>query len=145
METLRERSQSSQPFKSVPALYDAPEQASNSKVGRPLSEAEKQAIAQILRVNPPATPPLRFEQTPKFILHDTSGELSDEAIYNLTQQSRGPLGLGIAAFVSRDGKVTLARSFFRPAPSDSNRLRKKRRYSLRNCSQSGNSTSLAIN
>ncbi|NJK48572.1 hypothetical protein HC931_10650 [Candidatus Gracilibacteria bacterium] len=114
LETLRERSQSSQPFKSVPALYDAPEQASNSKVGRPLSEAEKQAIAQILRVNPPATPPLRFEQTPKFILHDTSGELSDEAIYNLTQQSRGPLGLGIAAFVSRDGKVTLARSFFDP-------------------------------
>jgi hypothetical protein len=106
--------ESSQPFKSVPALYDSPEQASNSKVGRPLSEPERQAIAQILRTNAPATAPLRLEQTPKFILHDTSGELSDDAINNITQQSQGPLGLGIAAFVNRGGKVTLARSFFDP-------------------------------
>jgi hypothetical protein len=106
--------QASQPFRSVPALYDSPQQDSNSKVGRPLSEQERQAIAQTLRINAPATAPLRLEQTPKFILHDTSGELSDDAIDKITQQSKGPLGLGIAAFVSRNGKVTLARSFFDP-------------------------------
>lgn len=85
---------------------------SNSKVGRPLSDEERQAIAQLLGepLLPTSTP--TFEQTPKFILHDTSGELDDATIQTMQQQARGPMGNGIAAYVAREGQISIARPFF---------------------------------
>jgi hypothetical protein len=101
-----------EPLKLVPASFDKSQEQSNSKVGRPLSKQERQAIAQILGKPLSTAPDPTFEQTPKFILHDTSGELSDGAIQEMKQQARGSMGNGIAAYVSREGKVTIARPIF---------------------------------
>jgi hypothetical protein len=83
----------------------------NSQVGRSLSEEDRYAIAQFLG-QAPTVSAVKLAQTPKFILHDTSGELSDAGVQGKIQQARGPMGNGIAAYVSRNGKVAIARSIF---------------------------------
>jgi hypothetical protein len=91
-----------------------PPQPSNSKVGRSLSDEERRAIAAILGETNVNNRAIAFEQTPKLILHDTSGELSDATIEEKKQRAIGPLGNGINAYVTRAGKVILSRAFFDP-------------------------------
>jgi hypothetical protein len=91
-----------------------PPQPSNSKVGRPLSDEERRAIAAILGETSINNRAIAFEQTPKLILHDTSGELSDSTIEEKKQSAIGPLGNGINAYVTRAGKVILSRAFYDP-------------------------------
>jgi hypothetical protein len=92
--------------------YEGP---SNSKVGRPLSEAERQLIEQILGETSSKNVAVAFAQTPKLILHDTSGELSDSTVEHKAQIARGPLGNGVTAYISRQGRITIARpNFFDP-------------------------------
>lgn len=101
------------PQTSLPTAIDE-QQPSNSKVGQPLTEQERQTIVQVLGDPSMKTIARTFEQTPKFILHDTSGELSDSAIAQMQQQARGPKGIGVETFVSRTGRVTILRPFFDP-------------------------------
>lgn len=108
---LKERERA-EPLKLVPAWFDKSQESSNSRVGHPLNQQERQAIAQILGQPLSTDPDPAFDRIPKFILHDTSGELSDSTIERMKQQARGPMGNGIAAYVSREGKVTIARSMF---------------------------------
>lgn len=100
------------PVASSKLALESDREPSNSKVGRPLSEEERQHIIQILGQQSWATSIPTFEQIPKFILHDTSGDLSDAGIQSLAGKARGPLGNGIAAYVARSGKVTIARPIF---------------------------------
>jgi hypothetical protein len=85
---------------------------SESPVGRPLTEAERATIQQLL---PNAQAPDKFpafEQLPLFILHDTAGLLATSTIYEKQQRNNGPLGDGIAAYIARDGEPIVTRSNF---------------------------------
>jgi hypothetical protein len=84
----------------------------NSKAGAPLTEIERQRIIQILGESTAIPLPPRFEQTPKFILHDTAGELSDATLQEMTYLVRGPLGNGAAAYLPREGKEIIVRPNF---------------------------------
>lgn len=106
------KSERAETLVSTPTKYQEPQQPSNSKVGRPLSDEERRAIAAILGETKINNSAIAFEQTPKLILHDTSGELSDTTIEEKNQRAVGPLGNGINAYVTRAGKVILSRTFF---------------------------------
>ncbi|MGK7930854.1 MAG: hypothetical protein AB4041_05405 [Microcystaceae cyanobacterium] len=86
--------------------------ASDSPVGRPLTEAERATIQQLL---PNAQAPDKFpafEQLPLFILHDTAGLLAKSTVYEKQKRNNGPLGDGIAAYIARDGEPIVTRNNF---------------------------------
>lgn len=109
------------PYPSQPQVISSPsvpnwllysQEPSHSKAGQPLSEIERQYISQILgQANAPTTP-LAFEQMPLFILHDTAGELSRATINDKKSHAIGPLGNGIAAYISREGDAIITRPIF---------------------------------
>jgi hypothetical protein len=93
--------------------------------GGTLTPQEMTRIRQVLAGNgftPPASPSQPRASTPEFVLHDTAALVSGARISQMQQQGRGPLGLGIAAWIPRAGATTIARPSFyetqRPSASE---------------------------
>lgn len=102
----------SSPSPSVPNWLASSSEPSYSKAGQPLTELDREKIGLILGQTIPPITPLAFEQIPLFILHDTSGELSREAIEDRKKQAIGPFGDGIAAYIPREGEAIITRPVF---------------------------------
>jgi hypothetical protein len=84
-------------------------------VGRLITVRERETIMQLLGESPQKPYTLVIGEMPLVILHDTAGEISSETLHAQKQDSHGPLGDGITAYIPRDGEVIITRpTFFTP-------------------------------
>jgi hypothetical protein len=81
--------------------------------GLSLSITDRTRITDILRSKDitaasPFTPPT----PPRFILHDTGSDLNVKNLENHQKEARGPLGIGVSAYLPRKGTAVVARPDF---------------------------------
>ena len=84
-----------------------------SHSGRTLTVSEGDRILAYLRSRSMSTAPIANVQTDtRFILHDTSVIMSPSVLERERQLGRGPLGLGVNAYLPRENTAVLARPNF---------------------------------
>jgi hypothetical protein len=81
--------------------------------GLALPPADRTRITEILKSKniiaaSPFTPPTQ----PRFILHDTGVDLNSKNLENHQKEARGPLGIGVSAFMPREGAALVTRPDF---------------------------------
>jgi hypothetical protein len=81
--------------------------------GLALPLADRTRINEILKskniiTTSPFTPPAQ----PSFIIHDTGVDLNDKNLENHQKEARGPLGIGVSAFLPREGAALVVRPDF---------------------------------
>ncbi|MEQ1903081.1 MAG: DUF4157 domain-containing protein [Pirellulaceae bacterium] len=91
--------------------------------GKSLSAPEKTQIEKLLKdAKMPAATPLATVKDAKFLLHDTSAEMSTARFKEEIPKGRGPMGAGVSAWVPRDDPAVVARPNFyeknRPSTSE---------------------------
>jgi hypothetical protein len=81
--------------------------------GRNLTAGDRDKITAYLRSrNLSLAPSANSPTDPRFILHDTSVIMPPNILDRERQAGRGPLGLGVNAFLPRDGAAVIARPNF---------------------------------
>lgn len=80
--------------------------------GRSLTASERDRITAYLRSRNISPAAANSPPDPRFILHDTSIILPPERLDRERQQGRGPLGLGVNAYLPRDSSQVIARPNF---------------------------------
>jgi hypothetical protein len=81
--------------------------------GRTLTSSERDRIATYLRSRSiTIAPTADVRSDARFILHDTSVIMSSSVLDRERQIGRGPLGLGVNAYLPRENSVVLARPTF---------------------------------
>jgi hypothetical protein len=81
--------------------------------GLALAPADLTRITDILKSkNIIATSPFIPPAQPRFILHDTGTDLNTKNLENHQKEARGPLGIGVSAYLPREGAAVLARPDF---------------------------------
>ena len=84
-----------------------------NNAGRSLTLAERDRMVAYLRSNNINQAPVSSLTTdPRFILHDTSVILPPSALERERRWGRGPLGLGVSAYLPRDSGAVIARPNF---------------------------------
>jgi hypothetical protein len=81
--------------------------------GEPLAAAEKNIITEHLAKAKVATgTPLADPKGTTFVLHDPSGAITGARMKKEVAEGRGPLGMGVAAWIPRTGSAAIARPNF---------------------------------
>lgn len=87
--------------------------ADKNFAGLALAHADRTRIADILKSkNIIATSPFTPTAQPRFILHDTGTDLNAKNLENHQKEARGPLGIGVSAYLPREGAAVVARPDF---------------------------------
>jgi hypothetical protein len=100
------------PRPATPAPTASPPQFPMNHAGRSLTASERDKITAYLRSRNIAPAAANSPPDPRFILHDTSVILPPERLDRERQQGRGPLGLGVNAYLPRDSSQVIARPNF---------------------------------
>lgn len=109
-ESANLRKQEPVPVEVVPVT---PEENKKLNAGKPLSASEKTKIEKLLKdAKMPAATPLATVTGAKFLLHDTSAEMSTARFKEEIDKGRGPMGAGVSAWVPRDEAAVIARPNF---------------------------------
>ncbi len=100
----------------IPTPTPTPPQVPTNHSGRSLTPSERDRITAYLRSRGMSTTITTNIQTDtRFILHDTSVIMSPSVLERERQIGRGPLGLGVNAFLPRENPAVLARpNFYEP-------------------------------
>jgi hypothetical protein len=100
----------------TPAPTASPPKFPTNHAGRILTTSERDKITAYLRSrNLSPAPTANALNDPRFILHDTSIILPPERLERERQEGRGPLGLGVNAYLPRDSSQVIARpNFYEP-------------------------------
>jgi hypothetical protein len=78
--------------------------------GLVLAATDRDRISDLLRSkNIIATSPFKPPSPPRFILHDTGTDLNAKNLENHQKAARGPLGIGVSAYLPREGAAVVAR------------------------------------
>jgi hypothetical protein len=96
----------------APAPTASPPKFPTNHTGRSLTVSERDKITAYLRSRNIAPAAANSPPDPRFILHDTSIILPPERLDRERQQGRGPLGLGVNAYLPRDSSQVIARPNF---------------------------------
>jgi hypothetical protein len=96
----------------APAPTASPPKYPTNHTGRSLTASERDKITAYLRSRNIAPAAANSPPDPRFILHDTSIILPPERLDRERQQGRGPLGLGVNAYLPRDSSQVIARPNF---------------------------------
>ena len=100
------------PLPKVPSPTPASSTPTNN-AGRILTANERdRMVAYLGRNNISQAPVSNSTIDPRFILHDTSVILPPSALERERQWGRGPLGLGVSAYLPRDNAAVIARPSF---------------------------------
>jgi hypothetical protein len=100
------------------ALSDRQEIAADKNIsknfaGLALPAADRARITEILKAkNIIAASPFTPLAQPRFILHDTGTDLNAKNLENHQKEARGPLGIGVSAYMPREGAAVVARPDF---------------------------------
>lgn len=94
----------------------SPPQVPTNHTNRPLTQGERDKIVAYLRSrNLSVSSPVNSLADTRFILHDTSVIMAPSTLDRERRLGRGPLGLGVNAFLPRENTAVLARpNFFEP-------------------------------
>ncbi len=97
----------------TPTPTGIPPQFPTNHAGRKLTEGERNKISAYLRSrNIDTNSIVNNLNDPRFILHDTSVIMSPSVLDRERQLGRGPLGLGVNAFLPRENATVIARPNF---------------------------------
>ncbi len=97
----------------IPIPTPTPPQVPSNRSGQSIAPSERDRIVAYLRsrnLSPSAS--VNVAADPRFILHDTSVVMSPSVLERERQIGRGPLGLGVNAYLPRESAAVLARPNF---------------------------------
>ncbi len=100
------------PRGTTPAPTASPPNFPTNHTGRSLTASERNKITAYLRSRNISPAAANSPPDPRFILHDTSIILPPERLDRERQQGRGPLGLGVNAYLPADDSQVIARPNF---------------------------------